>query len=429
MTRNCREPAACDCLVSGRLIEAHSNAVGERMARYVDRLEGLMSTASPLNLAYCNANDARNATGVEIRKIVAELEGVPSHENVLMSGSLLDVFRDLPTALEVEGIYKLQGDFGGFGIGVNKWIGLTEIPLDSAGKVDIDTVAEAVRGKGRILVCFTFPFTNPGQVETPLAAVNAVLDNNADAIVVLDNAYRRYGLPAELARLAISNERVIYCQTASKDMFLCGARVGWLICSGSTLIRLRTFILPYTLSPTSLRQALAFLKSPEVMAEAFETQAKARDILIEGCRDLGLAFRAGPAPWVLLNFGKDAKWVVTHLEARHGILVQLQTSEHFKGWVRISATVPCEAHSIVEAVRDAANSVTKFRDFLNDVKQNPLVGDLLRHLVDGVLDEHEKARMEAENKEWAPAFPENSYTDPKQKLSGGTIVRLILKCA
>jgi len=353
MPSSCPNPATCACAATSRdfRIAAHNNAIGPRIVDYVPEFRTISHAASELNFGYCAANDDRDPIGSAVRKAIADLERVDAAE-VRVTGSLLDFFAVAPQILDRHTTIKIASDFNGYLRGAGDGILALKVPIDiDAQDIDPLAVAEVVRGADAPLLSLTFPVTNPGQQAMSLKVAEAALAANDKAIVILDNAYRGVGEIEDLARFALSNQRTLYVNTASKDLYLCGARFGWAIASKSILEKLSTKLPPYGVGPLSLEQGRRILALPDALHSARRTQVMARDILTCGLRQLNVRMRTGLGTWVLLYFGSEAGEIVAQLADIHKIDIQLQ-GDDLKGWVRISATVPCEAYSIVNALTE-----------------------------------------------------------------------------
>jgi histidinol-phosphate/aromatic aminotransferase/cobyric acid decarboxylase-like protein len=349
----CRLAGSCRSWASGEEITASNNAVGPRMANYVPLPELSLDILSR-NLGYLPTNDNTHPQVARFKANVAKLEGVPAG-SVRLTGSLLELFTVLPGWLGRKSAWRLAGDFPAY---TRFLTGLPtfEILIDlSAEAIDPREVAAAIEGVEQPIVYLTFPVTNPYQQRTSAAIVEAVLAANAEAVVVVDNAYRRYGEMTELAVLACAHERVIYVNTASKDLFLCGARVGWLIAGPELLARIDPHVGPYVPSPVSIEQLNSFLESPATLERILDTAVAARGILEDAAASLGRRVRTGPGPWVMIYYGDEAAWTSDALLSGHLIRVQPQAGL-LAGWLRISATVPCQAERIAGALRDLAGS-------------------------------------------------------------------------
>jgi histidinol-phosphate/aromatic aminotransferase/cobyric acid decarboxylase-like protein len=351
MTDYCLHPESCSCSkrATGSRIVASNNAVGPAIVSHVPAALLTTPSSGGLNFGYCAANNDGEPLGMQFRRAVARVEGV-SAADVYITASLLEWFERLPRALGRRNIFRMMGDFVGYGRGAADDIRLTEIPVAiEADSVDPLAVANVVRGSDKPIIFLTFPVTNPLQQKMSLDVVRAILAANSEAIIVIDNAYRGFGEVSGLASFALSNERTIYVQTASKDLLLCGARIGWFV--ASPLLRARTApsVLPYAACPASLEQGHRLLQMPDVLSAMRQKQARARDILSLGSSRLGLPICTGAGPWISIKLGCQSASVVETLAIEHRIDVQMQTGS-LAGWVRISATVPCQAQIIVSAL-------------------------------------------------------------------------------
>jgi histidinol-phosphate aminotransferase len=386
----CNNPLSCWCArkMPGQRIIAKSNSVGPGIVNYAPALRAIALADPELNFRYCEANNDRDPVGLATRRALAQLEGVDVR-NVTITGSLLELFGVAPQIFECRTRIKIVPDFNGY---FNRTgatdVAALKVPVDiDADSVSASAVAEVVRRADRPLVFLTFPITNPGQQVMSLEVAEAALMANDKAIVVLDNAYRGVGEIEGLAQFALSNDRTLYVNTAAKDLYLSGARFGWAIGSKSLLAKLAGGIPPYGVSPLSLEQGRRLLALPDALRSARLAQATARDILVGGLRALGVRMRSGLGTWVLLYFGAEAVDFVEKLADSYQIDVQLQPDD-LKGWVRISATIPCEARQVV-------NAVTKLLQFRH-------MGKLRQQLSDQIIRDVRTALANELAAAWSP---------------------------
>jgi histidinol-phosphate/aromatic aminotransferase/cobyric acid decarboxylase-like protein len=420
MFDQCMRPNNCPCSMGKRIDATRNTPGGAAMAYHVPGVLLAKVMKPGLNFDYCAANDPHDEYGMATRTAIGEMEGAP-YSNVLIYGSSLELFGRLPRALARQTIVKLQDDFSGFTRGAGGDIRVVEIPNESkADPVDAEIVAKTVRDLEKPIVFCTFCMTNPGQREVRLDVVSAALSANDNAIVVMDGAYRRYGMAPNLASFALSNDRVIYVQPASKDLFFPGGRLSWMITSDPLLARLTPTMLPFAVGPDSLLEAHGLLQMPRVIDQLRQTQERARDILVEGTKVLGIPMRSGLGPWVLIRFGADSKPVVEELSNKYNIAVQLQAG-HLEGWIRISATVPCHAARIVKALTEIV-AERRERDGVREILAKvPMMKEYIQKEIRRGMDQAMKeARVEAERERaaaWAPLL------DERTALSSSTLKR------
>jgi len=354
----CLNPAVCYCAKDpNRRIVAKNNCAGPGIVSYAPGLRTISLADPELNFRYCEANSDQDEIGFAARKAIAELEHV-SYEFVGITGSLLDFFATAASIFGCRSQVKIAFDFPGYFQLPGPLTGNVQIPVDiDADAINPAAVENVVKRADTPLVYLTFPVTNPGQHLMSLELARVALAANDKAIVALDNAYRGVREIDGLARFAIENERSLYINTAAKDLFLASARFGWAITRQPLLAQLLAGLArqPFKISGLSLEQGRRVLAAPGDLRAARLAQAKARDILAAGLRTLGVRTRSGLGPWVLLYFGDEAAEIVRELGATYKIDIQLQTND-LTGWVRISATIPCEASRIVHAMTELLRS-------------------------------------------------------------------------
>lgn len=324
----------------------HNNAAGPGVLNHVP-LPPIDPAILELNLSYLAMNDDSQPQVARLKRNIGAVENVdPS--TIRITGPLLDLFGQLPTWVGAKSVYRVGGDFTGY----------TNFVLDrptveirhdlTCDAIDPKVVGAALAGADKPLFYATFPVTNPNQQTMSLAVIEAALAANPDAIIVLDQAYRRYAETPGLARYAQEHERVIYVDTAAKDVLLCGARVGWLTAGSALMPKLDRGLGPYVVSPVSVAQVNSMFESPETLRRMVGTVSATRDILSQGMLELGFLVRFGVGPWVMVYLGQQAADVERRLLVEHRIKVQLQGGS-LAGWLRVSATSPCEGKRALQS--------------------------------------------------------------------------------
>lgn len=349
--RHVEAPFPCPSPDVSSLIKAHSNCLGRSAERKHPELRGILTAEACDCLEY---DDSRRDDGQaeRLRQLIGERERC-SAKRVLLGGSGLDRIPMIAAALGVNCIARLEGDFFGY----DRYCLLTgverrTIPLDRRTRaITPEALAAAVRDIEDGMLLLTFGGTNPLQTRLTRKHVKAAHDANPTLVIIVDGAYRQYDEHFYLAELADEFDRVIYLQVASKDIFLPGARLSWIVPSARFAARLAEVQPPFPLNTAGVRQAIALLERPDLLIALRGEQASAREVLINGLGQLNLTLISGEAPWVVLQWPGNAKPLVDTLEHRFGILVQQQALAPLdESWVRISATTCEEAGQIVGAI-------------------------------------------------------------------------------
>ncbi len=346
-----RTPFPCPGPDRTSLIKADSNCLGRGALLHHPELAELLAADPGDCLEY---DDSRRDDGLgdRLRHLIGERENC-SPARVLLGGSGLDRIPLIATSLGVKHLVSLEGDFHGYHrFSLLTGVKRTSIRVDARNRtITPEELALAVRDLDDAMLCLTFFVTNPLQTPITRRHIRAVIEANPKIKILIDGAYRQFGDQFHLAGLADEFEQVIYLQVASKDIFLPGARLSWIVPSARHAERLAQIQPPFPLSTSGVRQAVALLERPDLLGALRNQQRAARDLLEDGLRRLGLLMISGPAPWVLIQWPGSAKAFAHTLEHRFGILVQVQIHPPLQGdWVRITATTPEEASQINWAI-------------------------------------------------------------------------------
>jgi histidinol-phosphate aminotransferase len=206
---------------------------------------------------------------------------------------------------------------------------------------------------------------NPGMTEITWPVVSIIREANPDAVAVIDAAYRRFAESQNYAGKVVRDPHLIFLQTASKHLGMCGARVGWMIAHDDMLKRLdralephlASALLPYAAGIESKRAVLNLLQHPEVVNRITSMQRAARLELVQGLARQNLHVKANEAvPWVLLDLGIEVVQIIADLaDANIFIQPQFPSIPILRRWARISATVPWQARAFVAAMDQLKN--------------------------------------------------------------------------
>jgi histidinol-phosphate/aromatic aminotransferase/cobyric acid decarboxylase-like protein len=336
------------------MIYADNNATGRRMLNYVPEI-GLLEVAEPGDmLEYVDPNSNRGPVGKALRDALSNLEGVlPEH--IVIDGSGLSRLKLLPNIFGAKSVVTIANDFPGYKAAATACklphheipCGLWDQTLSPSGAGDV------VKDLDTPLVFLSMPVTNPGQTVVTLRVAEAVLENNPSALVVIDSAYRRDNVLSEdYVRFALEHPGVLYMNVAAKDLGACGARISWMIGAPDMLDAVRSDICPYPVSMHAARYVTKIAMRPQVVEKIHRVQRAAVEVFREWLPSSGLKYKTGAGPWVLLQIGPNVSEVVTDLERNFRVRVQDQSGRaaNLKGWVRVSATVPCDAHRVTVAL-------------------------------------------------------------------------------
>lgn len=359
----CEMCTAYTCKGVCETIYADNNAVGRSITRYVPALYYLERAAPGDFSEYCNPNADRGPVASELRSALARRENVERHQLVI-DGPGLGRIQRLPALFGATDVVVATQDFPGFRMAAKSCdLPLHEIGYDNTGVViDATRAIEIVAGLDRPITMVTAPITNPGQSSVRLRLVEAVAAANPEGWVVIDPAYATSDADFDrhdAVQLALRHHNILYMNVAAKDLGACGTRISWYIASDEMLEKLKADIDPYPVPLASARYVRRLADRPAIVDAIHDVQHASIEIFRNGLASSNLETRVGPGPWALINLGLDAQAVTEILESQFDIRVQLQNGNGLglDGWVRVSATVPCEARAVMMGLQFAIAQV------------------------------------------------------------------------
>src|SRR3954471_20079168 len=111
-----------------------------------------------------------------------------------------------------------------------------EVPLDAAGRHDLDAMATEVTAATRILIVCN-P-NNPTATALPVEEIDAFVGSLPRHVcVILDEAYVEFNVlqdPDESVALLDKHPNLVLLRTFSKVYGLCGLRVGYALCGSES---------------------------------------------------------------------------------------------------------------------------------------------------------------------------------------------------
>ncbi|PKW18220.1 pyridoxal phosphate-dependent aminotransferase [Saccharopolyspora spinosa] len=159
------------------------------------------------------------------------------------------------------------------------------VPTTSDHRLDLDALADALRGARMIVLCNPVNPTGTVFNGDELGALGALLDGT-DVLVLADEAYAEIvydGVPFTSA-LAVESlrERLIYCQTLSKTYAMTGWRVGYVVAPVEMTAPIRHVHRTFNsaLNAAAQRAAITALRlGPELAAPMLRAYQERRDLV------------------------------------------------------------------------------------------------------------------------------------------------------
>ncbi|WP_228004735.1 aminotransferase class I/II-fold pyridoxal phosphate-dependent enzyme [Amycolatopsis sp. YIM 10] len=211
---------------------------------------------------------------------------------------------------------------------------------------DLRALAAAVTSETRVVLLCN-PNNPTGEVLGHAEVAEFVDLLPPDVLVLIDEAYREFASPGELAdglALAATDDRVAVVRTFSKSHGLLGLRVGYLVASEPVAAALRPTLPFFRVGTLAQAAALAALDAEARMREQCAEVATERDRVRAGLLDLGWDVPPSGGNFLWLRLGPQNQSFVDHLAAA-GVAVR----EIAGAGVRVSTGTP-EANDLVLAL-------------------------------------------------------------------------------
>ncbi len=219
------------------------------------------------------------------------------------------------------------------------------VPLDDDFCVD----PEALKGP-----CGGVVLANPNAptgIALDLAAIETVLQQNPDAVVLVDEAYVDFGAQSA-ARLVPDYDNLLVVQTFSKSRSLAGLRVGFAVAQPHLiegLQRIKDSFNSYPLDRLALAGAHAAWDDRDWFEETRRLVIGERDRMTAGLRELGFTVLPSSANFIFASHEtKAAADLMSGLRAE-GILVRHFTQDRISNWLRITVGTAEECDAFLQA--------------------------------------------------------------------------------
>ena len=231
---------------------------------------------------------------------------------------------------------------------------VTEVLYEPDLSFPTERVLAALERKPRVLVLVS-P-NNPTGTEIAPHNLVKVLDAAPDTLVLLDEAYWHF---AGRSVLPMVQERgnLVVLHSFSKAMGLAGLRFGYLAAGRPIMKYLERAASPYAVNTVAAACATKLLESDEWPRNYAAEVREARDVLVDGLTDLGVACYPGVANFVLARLDERAAGVCAGLRER-GILVRDRSTDPLlEGCVRLGVGTVAETRRLCGAIAEVLAEV------------------------------------------------------------------------
>lgn len=229
------------------------------------------------------------------------------------------------------------------------------VPLDEGFRYRLEDYA---RPCGGIVVANP---NAPTGIAQPLAAIEQILQQNPDVVVLVDEAYVDFGADSAASLIPLY-DNLLVVQTFSKSRALAGMRVGFALGHPHLvegLVRVKDSFNSYPLGRLALASALAAWQDREGFEETIAKVKTDRTQLVGDLTMLGFDVLPSATNFVFASHGDMPAATLLAALRERGILVRHFNHPRIDNWLRISIGTRTECQALVtslkEVLRGASN--------------------------------------------------------------------------
>ena len=290
-----------------------------------------------------------------IRALAAEKLGIDEEEILFFNGSdealyyafLAFCYENTPAAFPdlTYGFYKVFSDVTG--------IPFTEIPLKDDFTLDIQDYVNLNK------TIFIANPNAPTGLALPLDAIESILQNNPNHVVVIDEAYIDFGGESAVP-LIRKYDNLLVIQTFSKSRSMAGGRIGF-AAGCKALIKdlddLRYSTNPFNINRMSMAAGIGALEDEEYFHTCVQAVLDARAYTLTALRELGFAADDSETNFVLAKHPKlDGQQTYLDLKDK-GILVRHFHTPRLKDYNRITIGSMEQMNAFIAATKEILEEI------------------------------------------------------------------------
>ena len=227
-------------------------------------------------------------------------------------------------------------------------IEFSKIPLADDYSLDLDGYRRANGG-----IIFPNPNAPTGRL-LGLDAIEALLQDNRDSVVVVDEAYIDFADTGSSAVSLIDQyDNLLVVQTMSKSRSLAGMRIGYAM--GSVVLiegleRIKNSFNSYPLGHVQLAAAVASFNDPDYFEAMREQVISSRELLVGQLEGLGFDVLPSAANFVLARHSDHAGLVLTQALRDKNIIIRHFNKPRLSEFLRITVGTPIQNQQLIDAL-------------------------------------------------------------------------------
>jgi histidinol-phosphate aminotransferase len=242
-------------------------------------------------------------------------------------------------------------------------LGLVEIKVDSAMRLDVEPMIEAA-SKGAGLVFFNNPNNPTATVhgaKTVTDMVARIRKASPDTVILIDEAYHEYVTDPSYQTaipLALSTPNVFVARTFSKAYGMAGMRIGYAIGMPETMKKLGQLKMPYNISVFGVAAAIASLNDPKHIADERKRNTAVRSFTVKALEGMGAKPADSQGNFIFVDLGRPIAAEFRDACAKQGVMVGRPFPPFEKTHCRISMGTMDEMKKAVDVFRAALRTPT-----------------------------------------------------------------------
>ncbi|MCX7709813.1 MAG: histidinol-phosphate transaminase [Clostridia bacterium] len=222
------------------------------------------------------------------------------------------------------------------------------IPLDEDFNITLDRFNDENGG-----IIISNP-KSPTAQALPLKDVEAIIKNNMDKVVMVDEAYIDFG-GESVVKLIDTYPNLLVIQTLSKSRCLAGLRVGFAMGHKDLiegLERVKNSFNSYTLDRLAIAGAIEAFKDEAYFQETLKKIITTRERVSKAMKELGFRVLDSKANFLFASHGDISAKVLFQELRERGVLVRYFNKPRIDNFLRITIGTDEEMDSLIKAVKE-----------------------------------------------------------------------------